>query len=128
MLTNLLVIFLLGLKGLGVGQNCPPFPSDLLGRSVVNLGVYFRAGFLGVAPPAGLDSVVLSPEVCFFLVLRVEIESYVNFRFRHRASHLVVHLGWVDLDFECSTLCPFLIGLIKIRQKRLYRWTSMWNT
>ena len=56
----------MGLKGLGVGQNCPPFPSALPGRSVVNLGVYFLAGFLGVA---GLDSVVLSTELCFFLVL-----------------------------------------------------------
>ena len=60
----------MGLNGLGVGQNCPPFPSDLLGRSVVNLGVYFRAGFLGVAPALELDSVVvLSTELCFFLVL-----------------------------------------------------------
>ena len=28
-------------------------------------------------------------------------------------------LGWVDLDVECSTLCPILLGLMGIRQKRL---------
>ena len=48
--SNLLVIFLLGLNGLGVGQNCPPFPSETRpGRSVVSRGAYFLAGgFLGV--------------------------------------------------------------------------------
>ena len=77
--SNLLVIFLLGLNGLGVGlgvgQNSPPFPPPsallALGRSVVNLGVYFLAGFLGVAPALLVSVVVLSTEPCFFLVLRV---------------------------------------------------------
>ena len=71
----------MGLNGLGVGQNCPFFPPPpsaqlpfaALGRSVVNLGVYFLEGFLGVS--AVLDSVVvvLSAEL-FFLFLRVLVE------------------------------------------------------
>ena len=61
----------MGLNGLGVGQNCPPFPSDLLGRSVVNLGVYFLAGFLGVA--GLLDSVAVVVLSCFFLFLRIRM-------------------------------------------------------
>ena len=66
----------MGLNGLGVGQNCPPFPSETRpGRSVVSRGAYFLAGgFLGVE--AGLlDSaadlaVVLS---CFFLLRMYEV-------------------------------------------------------
>ena len=40
----------MGLNGLGVGQNCPPFPSETRpGRSVVSRGAYFLAGgFLAV--------------------------------------------------------------------------------
>ena len=64
----------MGLNGLGVGQNCPPFPSDLLGRSVVNLGVYFLAGFLGVA--GLLDSVAVVVLSCFFLFLRIRMYAY----------------------------------------------------
>ena len=47
---------------------------------------------------------------------------------KYRVSHLVVHLGWVDLDFECSTVCPFLLGPMRIWQKRLGSWASWWNT
>ena len=27
--------------------------------------------------------------------------------------------GWVDLDFECSTVCQILPGLMRIRQKQV---------
>ena len=30
-----------------------------------------------------------------------------------------LRLGFVDLDFECSTVCPTLLGLMGIWQKRL---------
>ena len=32
--------------------------------------------------------------------------------------HLLVHLGWVDLCFECSAVCPILPGLMVIWQER----------
>ena len=31
-------------------------------------------------------------------------------------------LGWIDLDFECSTVCPILTWLMGIWQKRLGKW------
>ena len=40
---------------------------------------------------------------------------------------MLVQLGWVDLDFECSTVCPILPGLKGIWQKWLgsrARWRS----
>ena len=36
-----------------------------------------------------------------------------------RVSNLLAHLEWVDLDFECSTVCPILPGLMVIWQKGL---------
>ena len=57
----------------------------------------------------------------------------------YRVSHLLVDLGWVDLEFECSTVCLILPGLMRIWQKRpgkivpkskstLPRSTSKWDT
>ena len=43
-------------------------------------------------------------------------------------SHLLVHLGWVDLDFECSRVCQILPGLMGIRQKWRGSWARWWNT
>ena len=37
-------------------------------------------------------------------------------------------LGWFDLNFECSTVCPILPGLIRIWQRWLGSWTRRWNT
>ena len=37
----------------------------------------------------------------------------------YKVSHLLVHLGWVDLDFQCSTICLILPRLMGIWQKRL---------
>ena len=40
----------------------------------------------------------------------------------YRVSYLLVHLGWEcldDLNFEFSTNCPILLGLMAIWQKRL---------
>ena len=36
-------------------------------------------------------------------------------------------LGFVDLNFECSTVCPTLLGLLGIWQKRLGSWARWWN-
>ena len=38
---------------------------------------------------------------------------------RYRVTHLLANLGWVDLGFDCSTVCPILLGLVGIWQKRL---------
>ena len=37
----------------------------------------------------------------------------------YRVAHLIADLGWVELDLECSTVCPILLGLMGIRQKWL---------
>ena len=37
-------------------------------------------------------------------------------------------LGFVDLDFECSTVCTTLLGLMVIWQRWLCSWTKWWNT
>ena len=39
-----------------------------------------------------------------------------------------LRLGFVDLDFECSTVCPTLLWLMGIWQKRLGRLARWWNT
>ena len=36
-------------------------------------------------------------------------------------------LGWVDFNFECSTVCLILPGLMGIWQKRLGSWAKWWN-
>ena len=46
----------------------------------------------------------------------------------YRVFHPLVDLGWDDLDFECSTVCPILPGLKGIWQKRLGSWARRWNT
>ena len=48
--------------------------------------------------------------------------------FVYRVSHLLVDLGWVDLDFECSAVCPILPGLMGIWQKWLGSYARWWNT
>ena len=44
-----------------------------------------------------------------------------------RVTHLQANLGWVDLDFGCSTVCPILLGLVEIWQKRLSSRENWWN-
>ena len=39
-----------------------------------------------------------------------------------------LRLGFVDLDFECSTIFLTLLGLMGIWQKRLGIWARWWNT
>ena len=39
-----------------------------------------------------------------------------------------LQIGFVDFDFECSTVCPTLLGLMGIWLKRLCSWASQWNT
>ena len=46
----------------------------------------------------------------------------------YRVAHLVVHLGWVDLEFESSTVCLILPGLVGIWQERLGSWARQWNS
>ena len=36
-------------------------------------------------------------------------------------------LGWIDLDFECSTVGPILPGIMGIWQKWLGSWARWWN-
>ena len=45
----------------------------------------------------------------------------------YRVAHLVADLGWVDLDFECSTVCPIMSGLMGIWQKELSKWAKWWK-
>ena len=37
----------------------------------------------------------------------------------YRASYALVDWGWIDLNFECSTVCSILLGLMGFWQKRL---------
>ena len=39
-----------------------------------------------------------------------------------------LRLGFVDLDYGCSTVCSTLLGLMGIWQKRLGSWARWWNT
>ena len=39
-----------------------------------------------------------------------------------------LRLGFVDLNFECSNVCPNLLGLMRIWHKRLGSWARWWNT
>ena len=39
-----------------------------------------------------------------------------------------LRVGFVDLYFECSTVCQTLLGLMGIWQKRLNSWARWWNT
>ena len=40
---------------------------------------------------------------------------------------LLVDLSWVNSDFECSTVCLLLPGLMEIWQKRLGNWVRWWK-
>ena len=46
----------------------------------------------------------------------------------YRVIHLLWDLGWVGLEFSCSTVCPVLLGLMGIWQKRISNWARWWNT
>ena len=46
----------------------------------------------------------------------------------YRVAHLFADLSWVDLYFECFTVCPNLPGLMGIRQKGLAMCARWWNT
>ena len=45
----------------------------------------------------------------------------------YRVAHLVANLGWVDLNFDYSTVCLILPGLMGVWQKRLGSWARWWN-
>ena len=49
---------------------------------------------------------------------QVTIDYYTK-RDYYKVTHLLLNLGWVDLDFDCSTVCLILLGLVGIWQKRL---------
>ena len=49
------------------------------------------------------------------------LEMAACFKVHYRVSHLLVHLGWVDFDCECSPVCLILPGLMGIWQKRLIK-------
>ena len=41
---------------------------------------------------------------------------------KYRVAHLVANLGWVDLNFDYSTVCLILPGLMGVWQKWLGSW------
>ena len=45
----------------------------------------------------------------------------------YRVTHLMVHSGWVDFDYGCSTLCLVLPGLLGNWQNWLISWARWWN-
>ena len=49
----------------------------------------------------------------------------VNKYYDFRVIHLLLDLSWVDFDFSYSTVCPVLLGLMGIWQKRLCSWWKM---
>ena len=65
-----------------------------------------------------LRSDMLFSKVCIsFIVQEIQGDS---------SHHLVLHLGWQDLDFHCSAVCPILHGLMGIWQKGLSSWARRW--
>ena len=46
----------------------------------------------------------------------------------YRVVHLVANLGWVDMNFDYSTVCLILPGLMGVWQKRLGIWARWWNS
>ena len=47
--------------------------------------------------------------------------------FIYKVAHLAGLLGWVDFDFDCSTFCLVLLGLMGKRQKKLSNWVRLRN-
>ena len=47
---------------------------------------------------------------------------------RYRVVYLVSNLGWVDLNFDYSTVCLILPGLMGVWQKRLGSWARWGNS
>ena len=47
------------------------------------------------------------------------LDNYIKFWKQVQGVPSELRLGFVDLDFECSTVCPTLLGLMGIWQKRL---------
>ena len=45
----------------------------------------------------------------------------------YRMDHLVADLGLLDLDFECSAVCPTLPRLLGVWQKHLGKGATLWN-
>ena len=70
------------------------------------------------AEAGGYHMVVVGEQEARHVVLHFEFTTY-------RASHVLVDwVGWVDLNFKCSTVCPILSGLMGIWQKWLGRWVT----
>ena len=46
----------------------------------------------------------------------------------YKVAHLVANLGWVDLNFDYSTVCLILPGLMGVWQKWLGSWARWWNS
>ena len=46
----------------------------------------------------------------------------------YRVAHLVANLGWVDLNFDYSTVCLILPGLMGVWQKWLGSWGRRGNS
>ena len=46
----------------------------------------------------------------------------------YRVAHLVADLGWVNLNFDYSTVCLILPGLVGVWEKRLGSWARWGNS
>ena len=55
------------------------------------------------------------------ILLRALSQSLLKFYPIGCLSHLLVHMGWVDFDLGCSTICPILFGQMRIWQNWLCR-------
>ena len=46
---------------------------------------------------------------------------------KYRVTHLLANLGWVDLDFDCSTVCLILLQLVGIWPEAAEQLARWWN-
>ena len=91
---------------------------------------WFHYKFSPLAVPVELWDLIINTVAKNIMMLETLKSRFIvnlySFHGRCKASHLLV--DWVDLNFECSTVCPILPGLVGIWQKRLARWARWWNT
>ena len=77
----------------------------------------------------GLDiqSVTTSLSILTASFMASNIDAHINLDDTYRVGLVVGHLGWVDMDLDCSTLCQGLLGLIGLWQNWQGNWAKWWN-